>query len=131
MYKEKVLSCLRKLGFQPEFVDEDFGYRFFFEELTMLYTPEDDNTHSISLSLPNIYDITDDNRTAVLEAMPKLCAKMRYVQPSILFNNVWLNYQHYLEGNTQPSTELLEHMIHVLAFSMLKFKEVINNEDED
>lgn len=130
MIKEKVLECLYQLGFQPELIDEDFGYRFSYEELTIIYNPEEE-TQCLSLSMPGIFDISEENRAAVLEAMIKLCTKMRFVQPVIMFDSVWLNYQHYLDKETDPTPELLEHMVRVLAFSMIQFHKIINNEEEE
>lgn len=130
MIKEKVLECLYQLGFQPELIDEDFGYRFSYEELTIIYNPEEE-TQCLSLSMPGIFDISEENRAAVLEAMIKLCTKMRFVQPVIMFDSVWLNYQHYLDKEADPTPELLEHMVRVLAFSMIQFHKIINNEEEE
>lgn len=130
MIKEKVLECLYQLGFQPELVNEDFGYRFSYEDLTILYNPEEES-QCLTFSMPGIFDISEDNRITVLEAMVKLCAKMRFVQPVIMFNSVWLNYQHYLDKDTEPTVELLEHMVRVLAFSMIQFHKIINNEEEE
>ncbi len=130
MIKEKVLECLYQLGFQPELIDEDFGYRFSYEELTIIYNPEEE-TQCLTLSMPGIFDISEENRAAVLEAMIKLCAKMRFVQPVIMFDSVWLNYQHYLDKDADPTPELLEHMVRVLTFSMIQFHKIINNEEEE
>lgn len=130
MIKEKVLECLYQLGFQPELIDEDFGYRFTYEELTIIYNPEEE-TQCLTLSMPGIFDISEENRTTVLETMVKLCGKMRFVQPVIMFDSVWLNYQHYLDKDTEPTPELLEHMVRVLAFSMIQFHKIINNEEEE
>lgn len=130
MIKEKVLECLYKLGFQPELIDEDFGYRFSYEELTIIYNPEEE-TQCLTLSMPGIFDISEENRAAVLETMVQLCAKMRFVQPTIMFNSVWLNYQHYLDKDADPTPELLEHMVRVLTFSMIQFHKIINNEEEE
>lgn len=130
MIKEKVLECLYQLGFQPELIDEDFGYRFSYEDLTIIYNPEEES-QCLTFTLPGIFDVSEDNRTTVLEAMAKLCAKMRFVQPVIMFNSVWLNYQHYLDKGTEPTVELLEHMVRVLTFSMVQFHKIINNEEEE
>lgn len=35
MIKEKVLEIFYQLGFQPEFIDDNFGYRFEYEGLTI------------------------------------------------------------------------------------------------
>lgn len=128
--QEKVLEILYQLGFQPELVDETFGYRFEYEGVTILLTPEEEDSHTICLMLPGIFDITEDNRVAVLEAMVKLSGKMKFVQPVIFTDSVWLNYLHFL-GEQEPTPELIEHMIRVLAFSMVQFHKIINNEDND
>ena len=130
MIKENALTALSALGFIPEEI-EGFGYRFEYEGLTVIYTVDDDEAKCITLTTPDVFDITDDNRVAVLEAMAKLCAKMKYVQPHILFENqVWLNYQHYL-GENKVTPELIEHMIRVLAFSTITILSILNGNDND
>ena len=130
MIKEKILEILYQLGFQPELVDENFGYRFEYEGLTVLYTPENEDAQTANFLIPGIFDISEDNRVAVLEAMVKLAGKMKFVQPVIMSNSVWLNYQHFL-GEQEPTLELIEHMIRVLAISTVQFHKFINNEDND
>ncbi len=130
MIKEKILEILYQLGFQPELVDENYGYRFEYEGLTVLYTPEDEDAHTASFMIPGIFDISEDNRVAVLEAMVKLAGKMKFVQPVIISNSVWLNYQHYL-GEQEPTPEVIEHMIRALAISTVQFHKFINDEDND
>ncbi len=130
MIKDKVLEILYQLGVQPELVDENFGYRFEYEELTVLFIPEDEDAHTVYFMIPGILDISEDNRVAVLEAMAKLAGKMKFVQPVIISDSVWLNYQHFL-GEQEPTPELIEHMIRVLAISTVQFHKFINNEDDD
>lgn len=130
MIKEDVLTALSTLGFIPEELD-GFGYRFEFEGFSLLYSPEDEDATCINISMPNVFDITPDNRTAVLEAMARLCTNLKYVQPQIICgSNVWLNYQHFL-GENEVTADLMEHMVHVLAFSVCKFHEYINNDEND
>lgn len=130
MIKDKVLEILYQLGFQPELIDENFGYRFEYEGLTILYAPEEDDAHTVTLMIPGIFDITDDNRVAVLEAVAALSSKMKFVQPNLTLDSVWLNYQHFL-GEHEPAPELIEHMIRVLAVSIVHFHKIINNEGDD
>lgn len=130
MIKDKILEILYQLGFQPELVDENFGYRFEYEGLTILFTPEDEDAHTVYFMIPGIFDITEDNRPAVLEAMVKLAGRMKFVQPVIISDSVWLNYQHFL-GEQEPTLEVIEHMVRVLAVSMVQFHKFINNEDND
>ncbi len=130
MIKEQVLKALSALGFIPEEI-EGFGYRFDYEGLTLIYSEDDEDSKCVTLIAPDVFDISDDNRTAVLEAMVKLCSKMKYVQPHIMFENqVWLNYQYYTNDNEVTAT-LIEHMIRVLAFSTITFHKIINGDDND
>lgn len=130
MIKENVLTVLSALGFIPEEI-EGFGYRFEYEGLTLAYSIDDEESKCITLTAPGVFDISDDNRVAVLEAMAKLCGKMKYVQPQIMFDDqVWLNYQHYLCENEVPQ-ELIEHMIRVLAISTITIHNIINGNDND
>lgn len=130
MIKESVLTTLRTLGFIPEEI-EGFGYRFEYEDLTVIYSADEDEAKCITLTVPYVFNISDDNRVAVLEAMAKLCGRMKYVQPVIMFQEqVWLNYQHHV-GNNEVTPELIEHMIHVLTFSTITFHKIINGEDDE
>lgn len=129
--KEKTLDILHQLGFMPELINDDLGYSFEFEGLTMIYSPEPDETECIHFIVPAIFDITDENRSAVLEALMILTRKVKFVQPTIMFNDqVWLNYQHFME-NDEVSQKLVEHIVRVLAFSTSKFHTIINGEEND
>jgi len=130
MIKDKILEILYQLGFQPELVDENLGYRFEYEGLTLLFTPEDEDAHTAFFMVPNIFDVSEENRAAVLEAMAQLTEKVKFVQPVILSDSVWLNYQHFL-GEQEPTLQVIEHMIRVLAVSTVQFHKFINNEDDD
>lgn len=130
MIKEQVLKALSALGFIPEEI-EGFGYRFDYEGLTLIYSEDDEDSKCVTLIAPDVFDISEDNRTAVLEAMVKLCGKMKYVQPHIMFENqVGLNYQYYTNDN-EVTAALIEHMIRVLAFSTITFHKIINGDDND
>ena len=130
MIKEQVLKALSALGFIPEEI-EGFGYRFDYEGLTLIYSEDDEDSKCVTLIAPDVFDISEDNRTAVLEAMVKLCGKMKYVQPHIMFENqVGLNYQYYTNDN-EVTAALIEHMIRVLAFSTITFRKIINGDDND
>ena len=130
MIKEQVLKALSALGFSPEEI-EGFGYRFDYEGLTLIYSEDDEDSKCVTLIAPDVFDISEDNRTAVLEAMVKLCGKMKYVQPHIMFENqVGLNYKYYTNDN-EVTAALIEHMIRVLAFSTITFHKIINGDDND
>lgn len=130
MAQEKVLEILRRLGFQPELIDENFGYRFEYEGLNFLLEHEDEDTKTISLIIPAVFDVTEENRSQVIEAAIKLSTKLKFVQPNLTLDSIWLNYQHYL-GDNEPTEDLIEHMVRLLAISTLHFQQILNNEEND
>lgn len=130
MNKDKVLEILHRLGFQPEEIDDGLGYRFDFEGLTFLFSPMEADDSTLYLVVPEVYEVTEENRVSALEAMVKLTGKMKFVQPSIYWDSVWLCYQHFL-GEQEPTEELLEHMIRALAVSTLNFNKLITNDNDD
>lgn len=131
MIKEKTLDVLRQLGFQPEPLDDDFGYRFEYEGLQMLYSPDDDEAECVHLIVPSLFDVTDENRESVKDAMLRLAARIKFVQPIVMFKEqVWLNYQHFL-GDNEVTPKLLEHMIRVLSFASIKFHDIITGDEND
>lgn len=129
--KEKVISILKKLGFTPEEIGEDYGIGFEYEELNMVYLIEEDGIKTLTFMVPAIYEVTEDNLDSVYKTVTKLIATMRYIQPVISNDgNVWISYQHYL-GDHEPDSELIEHMIRVLSFATQNFFKTINNLEDD
>ena len=63
------------------------------------------------------------------DAMQRLCRDVKYVQPYMMDNHVWLNYQHYLVV-PDVTEELLIHMIYTLDLASNHFnntlKEIYN-----
>lgn len=131
MIKEKTIDALYRLGFTLEELEADIGYRFDYEGMNLLYTAEDDDANSITFIMPGIFNVTDENRVAVLEAMIKLSLKVKYVQPVIMLDGVWLQYQHYIEEDQEPTDSLIEHMIRVLTVSTMQFHNILNEESND
>ena len=128
MKKENVLDTLRVLGFTTQEI-EDFGYKFDFEGISLLYTEDDEEAKCLTLSAPNICDFSEDNRERILTTIAATCCKLKYVQPFIMFDSqVWLAYQHFI-GDNELTPELLEHMIRVLAYSTAAFHSLLSEED--
>lgn len=127
MITQQVLTALSFLGFRPEEV-EDFGFRFEYEGLTILYSEDDTDSKCLTLMVPNVKSVDADNRMDVLEAMVCLSGSIKYVQPYLMGDNqVWINYQHYLgEGDVTP--DIIEHMVRVLGVATVKFHKMINDD---
>ncbi len=125
MVKEDVLNALNVLGFIPIEM-EGFGFQIHYEGRFLIYTDVED-TESVNFVMPNIFEITDENREAVYKALIELGGKIKYVQSYIVGDNsVWINYVHYV-GENEVKPELIEHIITVLMCAAINFHKIINS----
>lgn len=129
MVKDDVLSAFSALGFIPKEV-EGMGFEIDYEGLNILYATED-NAESVNLIVPGIFEVTDENKADVYDAIVELGGNMKYVQTYVMFGNkVWLNYVHYL-GENEVTPKLIEHMITVLAYGTANFHKIINGDENN
>lgn len=129
MVKDDVLSAFSALGFIPKEV-EGMGFEIDYEGLNILYATED-NAESVNLIVPGIFEVTDENKADVYDAIVELGGNMKYVQTYVMFGNkVWLNYVHYL-GENEVTPKLIEHMITVLAYGIANFHKIINGDENN
>ncbi len=128
MKKENVLQVLRRLGFVPKELSEEM-YQFEFARAKLLFMVDGDDANCLTFIYPCIYEMTDENYMVIYDAMQRLCRDVKYVQPYMMDNHVWLNYQHYLVV-PDVTEELLIHMIYTLDLASNHFnntlKEIYN-----
>lgn len=125
--KEIIVDKLKAMGFDP--VDlGSAGYVFQYGEMNFLYMPDEDDQF-LRIALPNVKEVTDDNRAAILEAAHETGLQVKYAKVNIMFeDNVWCVYEHYLNSIYNLS-ELLEHIIRVLEVTAMVFYKKLNGEE--
>lgn len=127
MSKELVLKKLENLGFSV--VDaHEFGYVFKFELLTLLYMPDDDENF-LRLALPNIFDVTEENRPFVLEMVNSTNMTIKYTKTCVFGERVWVFYEYRLFGNDNIE-EVIEHGLLLLQATVGVFHRKIEGDDE-
>lgn len=127
MSKELVLKKLENLGFSV--VDaHEFGYVFKFEQLTLLYMPDDDENF-LRLALPNIFDVTEENRPFVLEMVNSTNMTIKYTKTCVFGERVWVFYEYRLYGNDNIE-EVIEHGLLLLQATVGVFHRKIEGDDE-
>ena len=128
MKQEQVIDILHQLGFTVEDITETgFGFRFEYEGLCLLYTPEEES-ETLTFITPHIFEFTEENRMMVLEKMSELASTIKFVQPTIMgTSSIWITYSHYL-GKSEPQLEIVEHIIRALAVAACKFHELIQQD---
>lgn len=100
---EKVLGFLRQQGFCPN-VDSDNGNIIFkYQMRNFIYVNNDEDEDFFQLVLPGIYDVTEDNREMVLEAINKTNCSVKVSKCNIFGDNVWVFFEILLD--TSPEVE--------------------------
>lgn len=126
--KEIILQELNAMGYEPTEV-ESLGYVFCHEDKYFLYSPEDDDEEFLRIAIPQLYDVTEENRIDVIKALHETAYLIKYSKPVIMYtDSVWAIYEHKLV-TTDNLSELLEHIIRVLEVTAFVFQKKINGEE--
>lgn len=126
--KEIIFEQLCAMGFDPVELG-NLGYAFKYEELNYLYMPDDNDEQFLRIAVPQLYDVTDENRIAVLEAMHDTGLMLKYSKVCIMYEDaVWAIYEHRL-STCEDLGEILEHIIRVLEATAQVFHKKINGEE--
>ena len=124
MSKELVLEKLESMGFSV--VDaHEYGYVFEYEELTFLYMPDDDENF-LRFALPNIFVVTAENRSFVLELVNDTNMTIKYSKTCVFGENVWIFYEYRLFGDDNIET-IIEHGLLLLQATVGLFHKKIKD----
>lgn len=126
--KDIILDQLKTMGFEPIELG-DVGYVFKYEDMNYLYMPDDDDEQFLRIVIPHLFEVTDENRVAVLDAMHETGLMLKYAKVCIMYENAaWAIYEHRLTSG-ENLYELLEHIIRVLEATVHVFHKKINGEE--
>ena len=126
--KEIILEQLSAMGFEPIKLS-NVGYAFKYEELNYLYMPDDNDEQFLRIAIPQLHDVTVENRVAVLEEMHDTGLMLKYSKVCIMYeDSVWAIYEHRL-SICEDLADMLEHIIRVLEATAQVFHMKINGED--
>ena len=116
--KEKVLKTLEELGFSPELAQGNDGYYIFhYEGLNYLWMVNDDDPEFLSLSLPGILDVDDDNREIVRDLIERINSSIKYIKVYLMSpDSVWMFYERKLMDE-EDYEKVISHMIFQLERS--------------
>ena len=126
MSKELILAKIEELGFSIEEAG-DFGYVFKYEELTILYMPDDDENF-LRFAVPNIYDVTDENKRFVLEVVNDTNMSIKYSKTCVYGDSVWVFYEYRLLGEDNLE-DIIEHSMLLLQASYFLFHRKLEGDD--
>ena len=114
-----VFEWLKSQGLTPEFDDRN-NIWFKYQMRTFLYFNNDEDQQFINLTMPRIYEVTDDNRMAVFEAINEVNETTKVVKLTIAGNGVWCATEIMMDS-TPELDDLLPRLIKILLNSQEKF----------
>ena len=120
---EMVFDYLKKQGLCPEF-DKDNDIVFKYQMLTFLFFNNDDDEQFFRLALPGIYDVTEDNRMAVLEAINETNRVMKVVKLTIPRDDVWVLAEIMMDS-TPELDDLVPRLLNILTGARQEFYDQI------
>lgn len=122
---EMVLNFLKQQGFCPE-VDPDNGNILFkFQMANFLFVNNDEDEEFFQLIMPNIFDVTEDNREMALEAANKLNFSIKVVKASIVNDGIWLFFEILLD-KTPDVSDILPRALQILQTARQQYYQNIN-----
>jgi hypothetical protein len=116
---EMVFNYLKSQGLMPEFDDRN-NIIFKYQMRTFLYFNNDEDEQFFNLTMPRIYDVTDDNRMAVFEAINQVNETTKVVKLTIAGDSVWCATEIMLDS-TPEMDDLMPRMLGILMNSQQKF----------
>ncbi len=131
--KEKVLEAFHELGFQMEEL-EDHGYCFGYEGQKYLYSPNESDDEFLSISIPCIYELTDDNFTKYIALTERINSTLKYVKAYHIANYIWLFYEREMLSEDEDLMLVVSRMILHLEAAVrfvAEAMEEMDNEDEE
>lgn len=106
--REKILNAFSELGFVPE--DVEIGYSFKYEGIGMLWLNPKDDEDFLSIGVPCIDKIDEDNADMLHALVEEVNSTLKYVKSYCLDGYVWMFYERELLGE-EDLMLCLSHMI--------------------
>lgn len=120
---EMVFNYLKEQGLIPKY-NENGNIAFKYQMRNFLYFCFDDDAAFFNLTLPCIFNVTDDNRMAVLEAINEVNENTKVVKLTIANNSVWCATEIIMDS-TPELDNLFPRLLNILLTSREKFYKAI------
>jgi hypothetical protein len=116
---EMVFEYLKNQGLMPR-IDDDNDIIFKYQMLTFIYFNNDEDEMFFRLALPGIFDVTDENRVTVLEAMNEVNKGMKVAKAYIPREDVWLATEIMMDS-TPVLGDMVPRLLNILLHSREEF----------
>ena len=121
--KELMMQYLREEGFCPK--ENEYGIDFKCEGRLYAFFYDENDDQYFRLMLPNIFDVTDENRDAVLCALNEANNKIKVVKAYMpVPHSVWIGFE-ILVDSTPMLADLVPRALSMLRGAQQAFYEAI------
>lgn len=124
--KELMLNYLREEGFCPK--ETEYGLDFKCEGKTFVFFYDEGDEQYFRLMMPNIFEVTDENRDAVLKALNQTNSDLKVVKAyTPIPDAVWVGFE-VLVDSTPVLADFVPRSLDMLRAAQQKFYEAIQEE---
>ena len=129
MTKNDILKALDNMGFT---VDEFGGhyYHFEYEETNYLYNYDESDEEFLFLSIPNIFQVTDDNAEMMMPVINQANNIVKYAKITYSQEMVWATFEYPL-FEWIDLEELLEFAIRMLQSAATTFNRILRGDFDE
>ena len=114
-----VFNYLKSQGLMPNF-DQDNDIVFKYQMFTFIFFNNDKDEQFIRLALPGIYDVTEENRYSVLEAINETNKVMKVAKLMIPRDDVWAITEIMMDS-TPELDDLIPRLLNILIGARSEF----------
>lgn len=121
---EFVFNYLKEEGLMPKY-NEYGNIAFKYQMRNFLFFNNDDDKQFFQLAMPSIFEVTDDNRMAVLEAMNEVNDTKKVVKLTIPKSNmVWASAEIMMDS-TPELDDLIPRLLNILLGTQEDFYKIM------
>ena len=124
--KDLMLDYLREEGYCPK--ETEYGLEFKCEGKSFVFFYDEDDEQYFRLMMPNIFEVTDENRDAVLRALNQTNSDLKVIKAyTPIPDAVWVGFE-VLVDSTPVLADFVPRSLNMLHAAQQKFYEAIQED---
>ena len=121
---EAVFNYLRSQGLMPQY-DDRGNIEFKYQMRNFLFFVNDNDAQFFQLTMPSIFEVTDDNRLAALEAMNQINDNTKVIKLTVTKSGyVWESTEIMLDS-TPELDDVFPRLLNILLNTQQKFYDLM------
>lgn len=122
--KDKVFDFLRENGIRYD--ETEFGAVFKFQMCHFLFITDDGDWHFLRLQFPRIYNVSSENRSAVLEAANRVNRKIKVAKCYIDDEDVDVVVEEII-GQSADVSEIIPRLFDIMILTRSEFYKALDD----